>query len=83
MESRNARIGLRLFLLYSLFYAAFVLMNAFAPTVMEATPVAGLNLALLSGFGLIFLAFVIALLYGFLASNVTKEKNGNDTKGQS
>ncbi len=88
MESRNARLGMRLFLLYSLFYAAFVLTNAFAPSVMEATPVAGLNLAILSGFGLILLAFVVALIYGYVARNVhgdvrERDISENETEGQS
>ena len=83
MESRNARVGMWLFLLYSLFYAMFVLTNAFAPRLMEATPLAGLNLALLSGFGLIVLAFVIALIYGFIARNIHEDISKDDSEGQS
>lgn len=93
METRNARIGMRLFLFYALFYAAFVLTNAFAPTVMEVTPFAGVNLAILSGFGLILLALIVALVYGYVARNVhsdiSKETISTDdisksgTEGQS
>ena len=42
------------------------LMNAFAPGVMQRDSVAGVNLAVLCGFGLIVAAFVLALVYGFL-----------------
>ena len=66
MESRNARLGLQLFCVYLLLYGGFVLINAFAPTVMEATPVAGINLAILYGFGLIIGAFLMSLIYSFL-----------------
>ena len=64
--AQSARLGLRLFLVYLALYGAFVLVNAFAPELMEATPVAGLNLAVLSGMGLILAAFVLAGLYGWL-----------------
>jgi uncharacterized membrane protein (DUF485 family) len=68
MATRNARIGLVLFAVYLLLYGGFVLLNAFAPQAMEATPVAGINLAILYGFGLIIAALVLALLYGWLCT---------------
>ena len=64
MNSRNSRIGMILFLLYLLLYSGFVLLNTFYPQTMEATPVAGVNLAITYGFGLILAAFVLAVLYG-------------------
>ncbi|WP_417851391.1 DUF485 domain-containing protein [Thalassoglobus sp.] len=66
MQARNARIGLRLFAVYLLFYSGFVLLNAFSPDTMRATPIEGINLAIIYGFGLIIAAFVLAILYGFL-----------------
>jgi uncharacterized membrane protein (DUF485 family) len=66
MASRNSRIGQVLFLVYLLFYGGFVGLSAFSPATMEATPVAGVNLAVLYGFALIALAFILALLYGVL-----------------
>ena len=60
---RNARHGMRLFLIYLVFYAGFVGLNAFAPKQMETTPAFGVNLAILYGFGLIMLAMVLALIY--------------------
>ena len=68
MKSSNARIGVQLFFVYLLFYSGFVLINAFAPTMMETTPIAGINLAILYGFGLIIGALVMALIYGALCS---------------
>lgn len=56
-------LGLVLFAVYFLVYAGFVLLNAFAPTWMEITPWAGVNLAVLYGLGLIILAFVLAIVY--------------------
>ena len=64
--ARNARYGMRLFLVYLLFYAGFVLLNAFRPEVMDLVPAAGVNLAIWYGFALIFLALALALVYGWL-----------------
>jgi uncharacterized membrane protein (DUF485 family) len=63
--SRNARYGLALFAVYLALYSAFVLVNAFAPQWMEIT-IAGVNLAVWCGFGLIAAALVVALFYGWL-----------------
>ena len=66
MNPKHSRIGLVLFFLYLLLYGGFVLLNTFSPETMEATPVAGVNVAILYGVGLIVAAFVLALLYGAL-----------------
>ena len=66
MEKRNSRIGLVLFGIYLVLYGGFVLLNAFSPETMEKTPMAGVNLAILYGCGLIIAARALALLYGWL-----------------
>ena len=73
MQTRNSRIGLVLFGVYLLLYGGFVFLNAFSPESMEVIPVAGVNLAIVFGFGLILAAFVLALVYGFLC-RATKEQ---------
>ena len=65
-EARNSRIGLILFFLYAAIYAAFVISAAFRPDLMRSTPLWGVNLAILWGFGLILGAFILAILYGWL-----------------
>lgn len=69
MAGHNARLGLRLFSVYVAFYGLYVLTNAFAPSVMEATPLAGVSLAIWSGAGLIALALVLAGIYGVAAKD--------------
>ena len=69
METRNARLGMGLFIVYLVLYGAYVFLNAFSAQTMEATPVAGVNLAILFGFGLIVAAVVLALLYGALCGS--------------
>lgn len=77
--ARNAKIGLILFAIYLILYAGFVLLNAFQPDIMDQRPIAGINLAVLSGFGLIVTAFVLALLYGWLCRNDLSDQLGDQT----
>jgi uncharacterized membrane protein (DUF485 family) len=60
----NSRLGSVLFVIYVTLYTLFVLLNAFAPSIMDRTPLAGINVAILYGVGLIFAALVLALIYG-------------------
>ena len=69
MQSSNARLGLKLFMVYLALYLGFVLISAFAPEVMERTPIAGINLAILYGFGLIIGALALSLIYGFMCND--------------
>ncbi len=67
--THNARLGLLLFTIYLSLYAAFVLLNAFFADLMSYTPLAGVNLAILYGFGLIVAALALALIYGALCTS--------------
>jgi uncharacterized membrane protein (DUF485 family) len=78
MLNYNAKLGLILFVLYTLFYSGFVLLNAFSASTMETTPIAGVNLAILYGFALIIVAFVLALLYGMMCK--PEDGPAQDTK---
>lgn len=64
METRNARIGLILFLVYLVLYGGFVFLSAFSADTMESRPIPGVNLAILYGFGLIIAAIILSLVYG-------------------
>jgi uncharacterized membrane protein (DUF485 family) len=59
----NARLGLVLFTLYLLLYGGFVGLATFAPNTMAKPALAGVNLAVVYGFGLIVAALVLALVY--------------------
>src|SRR5688500_7519804 len=65
MSHGSTRLGLFLFGWYLALYGGFVLLAAFAPQAMEATPLARVNLAIWYGFGLIAAALVLALIYGW------------------
>lgn len=63
LSELNARAGLILFAVYSAAYLVFVLLATFAVDAMsQATPL-GPNVAIVYGFGLIFGAFALALVY--------------------
>jgi uncharacterized membrane protein (DUF485 family) len=66
VETHNARLGLFLFAIYLLAYGAYVLINAFWPALMDAVLFAGMNLAVLSGLGLILFALMLAICYALL-----------------
>ena len=78
MPSRNALIGAILFIIYLALYGGFVILTAFAPSVMEITPLAGVILAILYGFGLILAALLLALVYGLLCRNEEETSGGSD-----
>ena len=72
------RLGFMAILLFTRrLYLGFVLINAFAPKRMEAIVFAGLNLAIVYGFGLILAAIFLALIYGILRQGET-EATGED-----
>jgi len=74
----NARLGIVLFIIYLLIYAAFVAMSAFAPKLMAEPFIAGVNLAVVYGFTLIVLALVMALIYMALCKS---ENDGGANDG--
>jgi uncharacterized membrane protein (DUF485 family) len=57
------RLGIWMFVFYSLFYAGFVAVNLLSPLAMATIVFAGLNLATVYGFALIIVALVEALIY--------------------
>jgi uncharacterized membrane protein (DUF485 family) len=63
--ARNSRVGLIFFSIYLLIYCGYVGIAAFAPAQLERTPVAGLNVAILYGLGLIVFALIFAVCYGW------------------
>lgn len=63
LSAANARAGLVLFFVYLAFYAGFMGLAAFAPQAMGRPVLAGVNLAITYGMGLILGAFVIAAIY--------------------
>ncbi len=81
IERRNRQIGLGLFVFYLLLYGGFVLLMAFDAQRLQVLGPAGVNLAVWSGFGLIVLALVLALIYGWICRSGSSA-DSSDTEGQ-
>lgn len=80
MSASRQRIGLILFAIYLAIYGGFVLLNAFAPEVMKIEPIAGVNLAVVYGFGLILSAFGLAVLYGFVSRGIGSDRTNESAQ---
>ncbi len=74
----KTRIGARMFLIYAVIYAGFVILNVASPLTMEKEVLFGLNLAVTYGFGLILFAFVLALIYNRLCARKERELKDSD-----
>ena len=72
MDTRNARLGRRLFFVYLALYAAYVLVTAAAPRLMDAT-IASVNASVWAGAALIVAAVVLALAYGVMCDGDDRE----------
>jgi uncharacterized membrane protein (DUF485 family) len=79
VSAANARAGLVLFFVYLAFYAGFMGLAAFAPQIMGTPVLAGVNLAITYGMGLIAGALVIAAIYMWLCGRNAKlaEREGS------
>lgn len=71
----KARMGLILFAIYGLVYVGFVAINTFSPGAMGQIVLAGLNLAVVYGFGLIILAIIMGLIYNIICSRAEDRMN--------
>jgi uncharacterized membrane protein (DUF485 family) len=64
----KAKLGVYLFVFYTLVYAGFIVINVVNPKLMGVIVFAGLNLACIYGFGLIVLAIIMGIIYNYLCS---------------
>ena len=72
VSAANARAGLVLFFVYLAAYAGFMGLAAFAPRIMGTPVLAGVNLAITYGMGLIFGALAIAAIYMWVCGRNTR-----------
>ncbi len=74
------RLGVWMFICYSLFYAGFVAINLYSPVLMEKIVLFGLNLATVYGFALIIVALIQALVYDGLCRRQERLLGGRSTE---
>lgn len=71
LDKKKARLGVVMFVIYTVVYAGFILINVMDNKVMRVT-VGDLNVAIVYGFVLIILALVLAVVYNHICSNSEK-----------
>ena len=66
------RLGLIMLAVYGAIYVVFIIINVATPKTMGTIVVGGLNLAIIYGFALIVIAFVLALAYNWACTRHEK-----------
>ena len=67
------RVGVRMFIVYGIFYAGFVAINTVSPKLMGTKIIFDLNLAVVYGFGLILAAIISGLVYNYMCTKKEDE----------
>lgn len=75
-EPHKMRLGVKMFFIYAIAYMGFVAINVVKPLLMEKIIFRGLNLATVYGFGLIFFALFLALIYNVICTKKEAAMNG-------
>ncbi len=74
----KAKLGIKLFWLYCLIYMGFVGIAVFAPKLMKTPVLAGTNLAIIYGMGLILFAIILGLIYNHVCTKKEDEMNNKE-----
>ena len=72
LEEKKTRLGLILFIIYTIIYVAFIYINVSHNSLMSVS-VGSLNVAIVFGFMLILLAFLFACFYNQYSTKLEKE----------
>jgi uncharacterized membrane protein (DUF485 family) len=75
--SKKSRLGVILFIVYTVIYAGFVLIGLTKPELMGLELIGGQNIAIIYGFGLIILAIVMGFVYNFFCTRMENKMNKN------
>ena len=70
----KTRLGIKMFIVYTLTYASFVVINATNPSVMQKI-IMGQTLAVVYGFFLIVFALVLAIIYNSMCNAAEARMN--------
>ena len=76
--SYKKNLGILMFVIYTVVYAVFIAINIFKAELMEAPVFAGLDLAIVYGFGLILFALVEAFIYNILCTRQENASHENE-----
>jgi uncharacterized membrane protein (DUF485 family) len=73
--AKKAKLGVRMFIAYTLVYAGFVVIGLTKPELMGLKAIGSQNLAIVYGFGLILLAIVMGFIYNYLCTRMENKMN--------
>ncbi|HBG24542.1 MAG: hypothetical protein A2X17_08250 [Bacteroidetes bacterium GWF2_41_61] len=73
--SKKTRLGVILFLFYTLVYGGFVLIGLVNPELMGLHVIGAQNLAIVYGFGLIVLAIIMGFIYNAVCTRMENRLN--------
>ena len=72
---KKTRLGVILFIIYTLIYSGFVVIGLTDPELMGVEIIGGQNLAIIYGFGLILLAIIMGFFYNYYCTKFENEMN--------
>lgn len=76
VTKQKTKLGVRLFFIYLLCYAGFVILGVFKYELLATTVFAGLNLAISYGIGLIFFAVILGVIYNYYCNRYEDQAEG-------
>ncbi len=77
-SKKKQKLGVVLFLLYTIVYSGFVAIGVFNYELMGVIVLGKLNLAVVYGFGLIIFAIVLGIIYNAICTNWENKMNKED-----
>ncbi len=75
--AKKAKLGVILFIVYTLVYSGFVLIGLTRPEWMGLQLMGEMNIAIIYGFGLIGLAIVMGFIYNYFCTRMENKMNKN------
>jgi uncharacterized membrane protein (DUF485 family) len=73
--AKKTKLGVILFIVYTLIYAGFVLIGLTKPEIMGMELIGGQNIAVIYGFGLIALAIIMGFIYNYFCTRMENKMN--------
>lgn len=73
----KSRLGVKLFIFYTLIYSGFVIIGLTKPELMGLELIGGQNIAIIYGFGLIVLAIIMGFIYNYFCTKMENKMNKN------
>ncbi|MBK6935756.1 MAG: DUF485 domain-containing protein [Chitinophagaceae bacterium] len=73
--AKKAKLGVKMFIIYTLVYAGFVFIGLTKPEWMGLRALGEQNLAIVYGFGLIILAIIMGFIYNYFCTRMEDKLN--------